>query len=83
VATAVLDRCGEDVLGAFYTAFGELVFDVWRRSTSAEYHLAIRSALASLDLPRELEDAMESTAHDETLRRSHEACIAPVESEAT
>src|SRR5690242_19893892 len=31
VATAAVERFGEGVLEAFYTAFGELVFDVWRR----------------------------------------------------
>ena len=33
VATALVERCGEEALGAFYTAFGTLVFDVWRRPT--------------------------------------------------
>jgi 2-hydroxychromene-2-carboxylate isomerase len=78
VAAALVDRCGEEALGAFYTAFGSLVFDVWRRPTSAEYHLAVRSALASLGLPAELEDAMDTDAYDEVMRRSHERGMAPV-----
>ena len=78
VAAAVVERCGEEALGAFYTAFGSLVFDVWRRPTSAEYHVAVRSALASLGLPSDLEDAMESDAHDATMRRSHDAGMSPV-----
>ena len=78
VAAAVVERCGERALGAFYDAFGALVFDVWRRPTSAEYHVAVRSALASLDLPADIEDAMESDAYDATMRRSHEAGLAPV-----
>ena len=30
IATAAAVRIGEEVLGGFYTAFGELVFDRWR-----------------------------------------------------
>lgn len=78
VAVATAERYGEDVLGAFYAAFGGVVFDVWRRPTSDEYHLAVRSALASVGLPGDLEDAMESTDHDEALRRSHDTGLAPV-----
>lgn len=78
VAIAVAERCGEDVLAGFYTAFGAIIFDVWRRPTSAEYRVAVRSALASAGLPADLEDAMESAEHDEALRRSHEAGIAAV-----
>lgn len=78
VAIAAVERCGGGVLDGFYTAFGAVVFDVWRRPTSAEYHLAVRSALASVGLPADLEDAMEDAAYDEPLRRSHDAGIAPV-----
>ena len=78
VAMALTERCGESALDGFYTAFGELVFDVWRRPTSAEYHLAVRQALASAGLPADLEAAMESTEHDEALRRSTDAGLAPV-----
>jgi len=78
VATALVERCGEEALGAFYTAFGTLVFDVWRRPTSAEYHVAVRSTLVSLALPADLEDAMETDEHDEAMRRSHDAGLARV-----
>jgi DSBA-like thioredoxin domain len=78
VATAAATRFGGEVLEAFYTAFGELVFDHWRRPSSAEYHTAIRAALPRAGLPGDLEEAMESDEHDETLQRSHETGIRPV-----
>ena len=78
VATAAATRFGEQVLDGFYTAFGELVFDVWRRPTSAQYRTAIRSALGAVGLPADLVDAMESDEHDVALRRSHDRGIAPV-----
>jgi 2-hydroxychromene-2-carboxylate isomerase len=77
VATAAATRYGEQVLDGFYTAFGELIFDRWWRPGSAEYHAAIRAALARVGLPGDLEDAMESDEHDDALRRSHDAGIAP------
>ena len=78
VATAAVTRFGEEVLDGFYTAFGEVVFDHWRRPGSAEYHAAIRTALSTVGLPGDLEDAMESGDVDEALRHSHEAGIARV-----
>jgi hypothetical protein len=78
VATAVATRFGEEALGDLYTAFGELVFDHWRRPSSAEYHVAMRTALTRVGLPGDLEDAMESDEYDDALRRSHEAGIARV-----
>ena len=78
VATAAVARCGPEVLADFYTAFGEVVFDVWRRPSAAEYHEAISAALVRAGLPGDLEDAMDRDHHDEALRRSHEAGIAPV-----
>lgn len=78
VATAIAERCGQDALGRFYTAFGALVFDVWRPPSNEEYHRVVRSALAAVGLPADLEDAMETGVHDDALRRSHEAGIAPV-----
>ena len=73
-----MTRFGEAVLDGFYTAFGEVVFDHWRRPSSAEYHAAIRTALSRVGLPGDLEDAMETGDVDEALRRSHEAGIARV-----
>jgi hypothetical protein len=78
VAAAVAERYGQDALGRFYTAFGDLVFDVWRRPSGEEYHRAVRAALAVLGLPADLEGAMEGGDHDEALRISHEAGTAPV-----
>ena len=78
VATAAVTSFGEQVLDGFYTAFGELVFDYWRRPSSEEYHEAIRVTLERTGLPADLEDAMESDEHDAALRLSHDAGIAPV-----
>ena len=77
-ATAAATRFGEEVLDRFYTAFGELVFDQWRRPSSAEYHVAVRAALTKVGLPADLENAMESDEYDEALRCSHDAGITPV-----
>lgn len=82
VATAAATRFGERVLEGFYTAFGELVFDHWRQPSAAEYHQAIRAALSRAGLPADLEDAMESDAHDQALRRSHDTGVALVGAEA-
>ncbi|MEO6412221.1 MAG: DsbA family protein [Pedococcus sp.] len=81
VATAVATRCGLEALADFYTAFGERVFDVWRRPTAEEYHGAIRAALAQVGLPAELEDAMESKESDDAMRVSHDAGMALVGAE--
>ncbi|MGW5240188.1 mycothiol-dependent nitroreductase Rv2466c family protein [Monashia sp. NPDC004114] len=78
VAMAAAARFGEGVLPDFYTAFGEAIFDRWRYPSGEEYHQAIRGALAATGLPADLEEAMESEAHDGLLRRSHEAGTATV-----
>jgi hypothetical protein len=78
VATAAVTGFGEQVLEGFYTAFGELVFDHWRRPSAAEYHEVIRAALPRAGLPADLEDAMESDEHDAAMRLSHEAGVALV-----
>ena len=78
VATAAATRFGEEVLEGFYTAFGELVFDRWRRPSAAEYHEAIRAALPLAGLPGDLEDAMDGDDHDQAMRRSHDTGIALV-----
>jgi hypothetical protein len=75
VAAAVVTRCGMESLAAFYTAFGERVFDVWRRPTAAEYREVVGSALAEVGLPTDLVDAMESGEHDAALRLSHDAGV--------
>ena len=81
VATGVAVRFGQAVLADVYTAFGERVFDVWRRPTAAEYHGVIRAALAQLRLPAGLEDAMECDDYDAPMRLSHDAGAALVGSE--
>ena len=60
VATGVAVRFGQEMLADFYTAFGERVFEAWRRPTAAEYHDVIRAVLAQLRLPAGLEDAMDA-----------------------
>ena len=81
VATAVATRCGLSALADFYTAFGERVFDVWRRPTAEEYHEVIGAALADVGLPGELEDAMESGEYDDAMRVSHDAGVGLVGAE--
>lgn len=81
VATAVATRCGLSALADFYTAFGERVFDVWRRPTAEEYHEVIGAALAEVGLPGELEDAMESGRYDDAMRVSHDAGVGLVGAE--
>jgi hypothetical protein len=82
VATAAATRFGEEVLADFYTAFGELVFDVWRRPSARQYHEVLRVALPRAGLPLDLADAMGSDEHDAAMRASHEAGVALVGSEA-
>lgn len=78
VATAVMTRFGEEALGRFYTAFGERVFDHWRRPSAAEYRAVMSVVLETMGLPGDLVNATDSDAHDDALRRSHDAGIAPV-----
>jgi hypothetical protein len=78
VAVAATTRFGDGVLEGFYSAFGDIVFDRWRRPSGDEYHAAIRAALCAVGLPGDLEDAMELDTYDEALRLSHEAGVAPV-----
>ena len=78
VATAVTTLHGQEALRRFYEAFGDVVFDRWRHLSAAELHEAIGAALPKAGLPADLEDAMESDAYDEQLRRSHDAGTASV-----
>jgi 2-hydroxychromene-2-carboxylate isomerase len=78
VATAVATRCGLDALAAFHTAFGQHVFDVWRRPTAAEYRQVVSAALAEVGLPAELEDAMDSEDYADAMRASHDEGVALV-----
>lgn len=81
VAAAAVARFGEGVLDGFYTAFGEIVFDVWRRPSAQEYRTVIRVALPRAGLPADLESAMDSEDHDTDLRASHDAGVALVGSD--
>ena len=81
VATAAATRFGEEVLDRFYTAFGELVFDVWRRPSPEEYREMLLVSLPRAGLPSDLADAMDTDEHDAAMRASHEAGVALVGSE--
>lgn len=72
VATAAVAEFGEDVLDGFYAAFGARNFDVWRHPSEAELHTTIRATLHEAGLPAYLEDAMDTDAHDDDMRRSHD-----------
>lgn len=82
VAAAVAERCGAAAVEGFYTAFGELVFDVWRRPSAAEYQEVVAAVLPRLGLPDDLADAMGSEEYDDALRLSHDAGVALVGGEA-
>lgn len=81
VATAVATRFGEEALDGFYTAFGTLVFDVWRRPTATEYREVLQASLPRAGLPADLADAMDTEEHDSAMRASHEAGLALVGSD--
>lgn len=72
VAAAAATLFGEEVLGGLYTAFGELVFDTWRRPSAQEYRRVLDVALSRVGLPVDLADAMDSDAFDDALRASHD-----------
>ena len=82
VAAGVSARCGAGALERFYTAFGQRVFDVWRRPSEQEYRAVVAAVLAELGLPAALEDAMDSGEFDTVVRASHETGVALVGSEA-
>ncbi|WP_392542600.1 DsbA family protein [Oryzobacter telluris] len=81
VATAAATHFGEEVLDRLYTAFGELVFDVWRRPSPSEYREVLLVALPRAGLPVDLADAMDTDEHDASMRESHDAGVALVGSE--
>ena len=82
VATAAAEHFGEGVLRDLYTAFGDAIFDHWRYPAPQEYRTAVAGALRRTGLPAWLAGAAESTQYDDALRRSHNAAVAPVGSEA-
>ncbi|MFH5229143.1 disulfide bond formation protein DsbA [Antrihabitans spumae] len=78
VASAVAVHFGEKVLGDFYTAFGDAIFDYWRYPDPAELEAAVESALRHTGLPKSLASAANSSEYDGFLRRSHDAAVASV-----
>lgn len=69
VCIAAAQAAGDDVLLPLYTALGNL-FHIEERPRG---RAAIEEALAAVGLPTSLADAMDSTAYDDDLRKSHHA----------
>jgi len=69
VCAAAAQEYGEEVLDALYTELG-IRFHVQGLERSPQ---TIEAALAAAGLPTTLVGAMESTAHDEALTKSHDA----------
>ena len=67
VCVAAAEHHGPDVLGRMYTALGTR-FHVRQEPRS---RATVESALRDADLPASLAEAMDSTAYDEALKRSH------------
>jgi protein-disulfide isomerase-like protein with CxxC motif len=68
VCIAAEQKYGPDVLGPLYTALGTRFH---HEKQSHADRAVIESALAEVDLPVSLADAMDSTEYDEALRISH------------
>lgn len=69
VCIAAAQAAGDDVLLPLYTALGNLFHLEGRPRDRA----ALEEALAAVGLPTSLADAMDSTAYDDDLRKSHHA----------
>jgi 2-hydroxychromene-2-carboxylate isomerase len=67
VCIAAAQRHGDDILLPLYTALGTR----FHLQQQPHDRVAVEEALAELDLPLDLADAMTSTDYDEALRASH------------
>jgi hypothetical protein len=74
VCIAAEQAHGPEVLGPLYTAMGQR-----RHVKGEEFDRAlVEAALADVELPAELADAMNEESYDEALRASHDAGMKPV-----